>query len=207
MRKTQRIVITNVGRDRGKIFHIKEMPALQIERWTERLFQTLTFEGVEIPEETLVSGFLGFTTEWIRWLSHLRIWELQPFLLEMDECITRQPRLENPETRPLINCNSDEDDVQEWMTWLTLRINAVWLHADFIRFWKPMDFIPRTTAMVNFAEVKNVPRIVAAAVSFDKATLTECDTVYGLEALYMILEIVSVDNHNKQLILDAEAAK
>jgi hypothetical protein len=42
----------------------------------------------------------------------------------------------------------------------------------------------------------NVPPIAGMIVSSDKATLHELQTVYGLEDLYNMAEIVIVDRHN-----------
>jgi hypothetical protein len=40
---------------------------------------------------------------------------------------------------------------------------------------------------------------VGAVVSSRLATLHELDTVYGTEDLYVLLEIISVDNHNQRV--------
>jgi hypothetical protein len=41
-----------------------------------------------------------------------------------------------------------------------------------------------------------VPRTIATVVSSRHATLHELDTVYGLEDLWLLLEIITVDAHN-----------
>jgi hypothetical protein len=199
MRKTQ-IVVATEGRDQGKTFLLRELPALRAERLAEKLFRTLVARGVEVPEATLGSGFLGFAAEWQRWLQHLQLWDLAQFLAEFDECILiRIARADRP-------ISIKGDDIEEWSTLVNLRFTALWLHVDFFQHWQPMDFIPPAD-VYGLADVKNVSKIIAAAVSFDKVTLAECDTVYGLEALYMILEIISVDNHNKQVIIDRESRR
>jgi hypothetical protein len=48
-------------------------------------------------------------------------------------------------------------------------------------------------------EYLNVPRSVAAVVSVGKATHHECATLYGVEAVYDILEIILVDSYNRHL--------
>lgn len=35
-------------------------------------------------------------------------------------------------------------------------------------------------------------------ISADKATLRECETVYSVEDVYLMLEVLSVDAHNKR---------
>ena len=52
---------------------------------------------------------------------------------------------------------------------------------------------------VVFAEYQNVPRTIGTLVSARLATLHELDTIYGIEDVYQMLEIVSVDSYNKYL--------
>lgn len=49
-------------------------------------------------------------------------------------------------------------------------------------------------------QAANVPRTIAAVVSSGRATLHELDTVYGVEGLYDLLEIVAVDAHNARVL-------
>jgi len=44
-----------------------------------------------------------------------------------------------------------------------------------------------------------VPATIAAAVSSGKATLAELDSVYSLEMLFDLLEIIHVDAYNERL--------
>jgi len=46
-------------------------------------------------------------------------------------------------------------------------------------------------------EYPNVPRLIGNVISSGKATLHECETIYSTEDLYFLLEVVSVDAHNK----------
>jgi hypothetical protein len=50
---------------------------------------------------------------------------------------------------------------------------------------------------LNYA---NVPRVIGTLVSSGKATLHELQTVYGVRDAYDMLEIISVDMHNEQVI-------
>ena len=45
----------------------------------------------------------------------------------------------------------------------------------------------------------NVPRTIGAVVSSRMATLHELETIYGLEDLYAMLEIIAVDSHNQAI--------
>lgn len=44
-----------------------------------------------------------------------------------------------------------------------------------------------------------MPRTIATVVSSRHATLHELDTVYGMEDLWGLLEIITVDAHNTHL--------
>jgi hypothetical protein len=53
------------------------------------------------------------------------------------------------------------------------------------------DEIP---GLVDYA---NVPRPIAHVISADKATLRECETIYSVEDVYLMLEVIAVDAHNR----------
>lgn len=46
----------------------------------------------------------------------------------------------------------------------------------------------------------NIPSTIGAVVSNQLATLHELDTVYGLEDLYDMLEVLIIDAHNRRLL-------
>ena len=52
-------------------------------------------------------------------------------------------------------------------------------------------------------EYVNIPRALGTLISAGMATLHELDTVYGIEDVYMMLEVLSVDNHNRRMIARA----
>lgn len=54
-----------------------------------------------------------------------------------------------------------------------------------------------------------MPRTIGGIISGEhpKATLHECSTIYGLEDLYMMLEVTAVDAHNLKVIRDAAAKR
>lgn len=47
----------------------------------------------------------------------------------------------------------------------------------------------------------NVPRTIAMAINAKVATLHEMQTIYGLEDVYDMLEVVSVNNHNEHVMM------
>lgn len=48
-------------------------------------------------------------------------------------------------------------------------------------------------------EYANIPRQIGALISSGKATLEECSTVYSVEDVYLMLEVVAVDAHNRKM--------
>jgi hypothetical protein len=46
----------------------------------------------------------------------------------------------------------------------------------------------------------NVPWQIAAAMSGKYATLNELQTIYSVEDVYLFLEIMTVDRHNRKLM-------
>lgn len=55
-------------------------------------------------------------------------------------------------------------------------------------------------------EYLNMPRTVATCVSSRLATLHELDTVYGLEDMWGLLEVNTVDTHNANVAQKAQEA-
>ncbi len=56
----------------------------------------------------------------------------------------------------------------------------------------------------NFAEYRNIDGAIGAIISAKLATLHELDTVYGIEDVYLLLEIVLVDAHNDYVANEAK---
>ena len=126
MRKTAVITIDAPGRDNGKIFHLKEMPAAQAEAWGIRLMLALSRAGVEVPEGFFDMGMAGVAAFGIRAMGGLT-WEVtKPLLDEMMGCITIQPSPERTITRALI-----DDDIEEVSTRVRLREEVITLHTGF----------------------------------------------------------------------------
>ncbi|QDX29556.1 hypothetical protein [Dickeya poaceiphila] len=51
----------------------------------------------------------------------------------------------------------------------------------------------------GLADYVNIPRTIATVISANRATLHELDTVYGLEDLWALLEIITIDNYNAEV--------
>lgn len=125
-RKTAKIVIEDDGRDKGKVFHLTEMPASRAEKWGMRALLAMSRAGVELPDEAAQSGMLGVAAAGVQALTRLSFYEAEELMDEMFQCITIQPDPALPATRALI-----EDDIEEISTRLTLRMEVLQLHMGF----------------------------------------------------------------------------
>jgi hypothetical protein len=48
--------------------------------------------------------------------------------------------------------------------------------------------------LVDYA---NIPRPIGHVISAGKATFHECETIYSVEDVYLMLEVIAVDAHNR----------
>ena len=121
------VTIEDPDRDRGKVFHLREMSATQGERWAIRALQAAARAGVDIPEHVIAQGMAAVAAVGIRGLMASPFYELEPLLDEMFACITVKPDRANPDvSRALV-----EDDIEEIRTRITLRFEVLKLHTDF----------------------------------------------------------------------------
>lgn len=127
-RSTINYTVTDEGRDKGKLFVITELPAAQGEAWAMRAILALTAEGVDIPPNFERLGMAGMVEIGVRSLTKLR-WEVAaPLLAEMWQCVKIIPDPAKPHVvRDLI-----EQDIEEIMTRIKLRMEIFKLHADFL---------------------------------------------------------------------------
>jgi hypothetical protein len=131
-RHTRTVVITEEGRDKGKTFLLKEMPALKAEKWATKLFLALSRSGVEIPDEIASAGLAGVAALGFRMLGWVSFADAEPLLDEMFSCVSIIPDPRNPAlVRPLIDIGGDGDDIEEVSTRLRLRADIFNLHASF----------------------------------------------------------------------------
>jgi hypothetical protein len=50
--------------------------------------------------------------------------------------------------------------------------------------------------LVDYA---NIPRPIGVVISAGKATIHECETIYSVEDIYLMLEVIAVDSHNRYM--------
>lgn len=126
-RKVEQFKITKPGRDLGKTFVLKEMPATQGEKWAIRLFLAMSRNGIKIPAEVASAGLAGVAFLGIEALAGMRYEEIQPLLDEMMDCVTLAFDPAHPEaTRGLVG-----DDIEEIPTIFELRKELLRLHSGF----------------------------------------------------------------------------
>ena len=128
MRNEKDVTITE-GRDAGKTFHLKELPASQAERWAIRAFLALMSSGVEIPDEVAALGMAGLASLGLTALGRVK-WELaEPLLAEMFTCVSYvfKPGAGEAGTRKLI----EDTDIEDVLTRLMLRKEVFELHVGF----------------------------------------------------------------------------
>lgn len=124
MARKETTFLADIGRDKGKQFHITEMSASQAESWAFRVILAIGNAGIEIPDNLASQGMAGLMA--VGYLNLLKIpYEAaKPLLDEMMGCVQIIPSANLK--RALI-----EDDIEEVKTRLLLR-KAVWdLHMDF----------------------------------------------------------------------------
>lgn len=138
--KELRVTITADGRDKGKTFLLRELPADQAERWFYRLVLALANAGAKVPEEILFAGAAGFAEMLptlrnslvvaIRAMRGLDYDTVRPLLDEMTPCIKWQPPGSPPP--PLQELFPGENSqIAEVGTWIKLRFELIQLHVGF----------------------------------------------------------------------------
>lgn len=125
-RKDTTVIISAEGRDKGKKFFIKEMPASQAIRWADRAILALTHAGVQLPNNFRDMGMAGMAIMGLQALMGLNYMEAEPLLDELMTCVQIVPS-ERAAPRPIIV----DDDIEEPFTIMYLRAEAFLLHVGF----------------------------------------------------------------------------
>lgn len=126
-RKTTTVTIAAAGRDQGKVFFLREMPASQVERWAARALMAMVRSGAQISDEVANGGLAAFAAMGLRAFGSMPFEDAEPLLNEMFQCVQIIPDPNRPAViRPLV-----ESDIEEVETRLTLRMEVFKLHVDF----------------------------------------------------------------------------
>jgi len=57
---------------------------------------------------------------------------------------------------------------------------------------------------MGVVQCANVPQTIAAVISGKQATLIEMQTIYGIEDMWNLLEIITVKNHNEKVMSEVD---
>lgn len=163
-RKELDIAISDDGRDNGKVFHLKEMPARQAEKWAYKAVMAIARSGVDIGDA--VGGsmqhlfILGISAA-----LKMNFDDAEPLLDEMLGCITHVPNPEHPNiTRPLW-----EDDIEEVKTLFKLRQEVLDLHMGF----SAAGALSKQTSEPSASSSSNTQTSVDPSVRFSRSAKTK----------------------------------
>lgn len=133
-RKEAFITITADGDDKGKVFKLTRMPAMQAAKWAARAFLALARGGVEIPEDIASSGLMGIAMLGMKMFGSMRWEDAEPLLDELFACVQAVP---DP-SRPELVTKIFESSIEEPATIALLHKEAFCLHVDFSKLAAPL---------------------------------------------------------------------
>jgi hypothetical protein len=127
MRKELTVTIDAEGRDKGKVFFIREMPASQAESWALRALMALMKANVEVPDNISEAGLAGVAALGLKAFGGLSFEAAEPLMAEMMSCVQIIPDPRQQAVKRLLI----EDDIEEVKTRLFLRAQVFELHTGF----------------------------------------------------------------------------
>lgn len=137
-RKEKIVTITADGRDKGKVFHIRETPCDFFLRWSDRALIALANAGAKLPEGALEAGAAGlelslrsFVLVGLQAAAGLSWRDVEPLLDEMRPSVTYCPP-GWPKIPSQHIFAGEESQVEEVSTWYTLRFEWLQLHLGFL---------------------------------------------------------------------------
>lgn len=128
-RKELYYTVESKGRDTGKVFFIREMPASQAEWWAIRAGMAMARNGVELPDNFGDMGMAAMAATGLSMVAKIPTEEAKPLLDELMKCVQCMP---NPADQN-IKRNLVEDDTEEVATRIKLRAEVFKLHVDFLQ--------------------------------------------------------------------------
>lgn len=132
-RRTEQVLIEHEGRDKGKVFLIEEMPALQAEEWFFRALQLLARGGADIPDNIFDQGAMGFAALGIgaclTGLAKSEWYNVKPLWDELLQCVKELKS--GPSAIPIMTFQEIIGQVEEPVTFTLLRERILSLHLGF----------------------------------------------------------------------------
>lgn len=132
-RREKTVTITANNRDKGKVYEIREMAAMDVEDWALKAFLAMLRGGAQIPDEIVKMGLAGLASMRVEDIllamsSGINYADVKELMDQMLGCITYKP---SPEVSRYYKPGEDDMDIEEVSTLITLRKEVVTLHTDF----------------------------------------------------------------------------
>ena len=129
-RRSETITIATEGRDKGKVFEITELPAMQGEKWAMRAFLALAKSGIDLPEDFGSGGMAAIALVGFKALGNVAFADAESLMDEMFTCVDLLPDPSNPQVKRN-GAKLLPDDIEEVATLLFLRKRVFELHTNF----------------------------------------------------------------------------
>lgn len=129
-RRSETITIAAEGRDKGKVFEITELPAMQGEKWAMRAFLALAKSGIDLPEDFGSGGMAAIALVGFKALGNVAFADAESLMDEMFTCVDLLPDPSNPQVKRN-GAKLLPDDIEEVATLLFLRKRIFELHTRF----------------------------------------------------------------------------
>lgn len=149
-RREEVVVIDAEGRDKGKQFLIREMPAYQAEEWFMRAMMLLARSGTDVPSDIFEHGSMGFAAMGIgaaiSGLGKAPWHEVKPMMDEMLACLASY---QSPAGVAVTIHSQIMQQIEEPRTIMRLREEILSLHLGFSIAARLLDFRAATVAMME----------------------------------------------------------
>ena len=146
MRKEIIVHVDLEGRDKGKVFKIREMPAEQAEAWGARFTLALMKANVEVPSNFTELGMAAIVVIGIHALGSIPWETAKPLLDEMMGCVIG---IFPDPSHPNVMRGLVPDDIEEVQTRAWLRDKIIELHLGFSISGKIAEFRQSAKAVMQ----------------------------------------------------------
>ncbi len=123
-RKTKQIIISSENpnnRDKGKLFIITEMSAMDAERWASDALHGLAQSGIGLPEDFRNAGTAVIAQIGIKALGGMPAETLHNLMDRMMQCVSYVPDPQKPMINRIPDGKVVQDDIEEISTLVRLR--------------------------------------------------------------------------------------
>ena len=127
-RRTITFTASAAGRDSGKEFIIRELPATQGEWWGIRALMALSRGNNDLGFDPATAGLYELAMLGLKGLPYANAAEIKPLLDEMMTCVSHRPDPSKDLTRSIV-----PDDIEEIQTLLDIRQEWLSLHMGFLK--------------------------------------------------------------------------